>query len=60
MRGFAMKCPTCRSTALIEIGLKVQEQLVTMHSCSACETRWWDKGGQRVTLPSVLELVATK
>jgi hypothetical protein len=31
-----------------------------MHSCSTCERRWWDKGGQQVSLPSVLELVAAK
>ena len=53
-----MTCPTCRSTTLVEIGLHVGDQLVTMHACSACENRWWDRGGERVTLPSVLELVA--
>ena len=55
-----MTCPTCRSNELVEIGLRVRDQLVTMHSCSACENRWWDRGGQAVTLPSVLELVALK
>jgi len=55
-----MTCPTCRSSALVEIGLHVHDQVVTMHSCSVCENRWWDQGGERVTLPSVLELVATK
>lgn len=60
MRGFAMTCPTCRSTALVEIGLNVRDAVVTMHSCPVCENRWWDKGGQRVSLPFVLELVAAK
>jgi transposase-like protein len=55
-----MTCPTCRSSAMVEIGLTVRDQVVTMHSCSACENRWWDRGGERVTLPSVLELVAAK
>ena len=55
-----MTCPTCRSAAMVEIGLHVRDQVVTMHSCSACENRWWDRGGERVTLPSVLELVAAK
>jgi hypothetical protein len=59
-RGFEMTCPTCRSAELVEIGLRLHDQLVTMHSCSVCENRWWDKGGVRVTLPSVLELVAAK
>ena len=58
-RGFTMTCPTCRSADLVEIGLKLHGELVTMHSCSVCESRWWDKGGERVSLPSVLELVAT-
>ncbi len=60
MRGFAMTCPTCRSTTLVEIGLRVNDQVVTMHSCSACENRWWDRAGERVTLPSVLQFVAAK
>ena len=55
-----MNCPTCRSSAMVEIGLHVRDQVVTMHSCSACENRWWDRGGERMTLPSVLELVASK
>ena len=55
-----MRCPTCRSTALIEIGLKLRDESVTMHSCSMCESRWWDMDGERVSLPSVLELVAAK
>jgi len=55
-----MTCPTCRSNTLVEIRLHVNNQLVTMHSCSACENRWWDRAGERVTLPSVLELVASK
>ncbi len=55
-----MTCPTCRSTSLVEIGLNLRDQLVTMHSCSICEHRWWDSGGERLSLPSVLELVAAK
>ncbi len=45
---------------MVEIGLHVRDQVVTMHSCSACENRWWDRGGDPVSLPSVLELVAAK
>jgi len=44
----------------VEIGLRVKDQTITMHSCSMCESRWWDKAGERVTLPSVLELVASR
>lgn len=55
-----MTCPTCRSANLVEIDLRLRDELVTMHSCAACESRWWEKGGERVSLPSVLELVAAK
>lgn len=55
-----MTCPTCRSAVLVEIGLRVRDEVVTMHSCPACERRWWDKGGVQVSLPSVIELVASK
>lgn len=55
-----MRCPTCHSSNVVEIGLKLREEIVTMHSCPTCERRWWDKGGQDVSLPSVLELVAAK
>jgi transposase-like protein len=58
--GSTMTCPTCRSRDLIEIGLRLRDQVVTMHSCPACESRWWDKAGVPVSLPSVLELVASK
>ena len=44
----------------MEIGLRLRDQVVTMHSCSSCENRWWDRGGHTIGLPSVLELVATK
>lgn len=51
-----MTCPVCRSTTLVAIGLQLRGQQVTMRSCSECEVRWWEKDGERVALPSVLEL----
>ncbi|MEA2717996.1 MAG: hypothetical protein QOI99_2313 [Actinomycetota bacterium] len=55
-----MRCPNCRSRDLVEIHMQVQAQTVTMHSCPACERRWWDREGQSVGLGSVLDLVATR
>lgn len=55
-----MTCPTCRSVELVEIRLTVRDKLVTMHSCSTCENRWWDSEGRRLSLPSVLELVGSR
>ena len=55
-----MTCPTCRSTAMVEIGLTLSAHRVTMHSCPSCEYRWWDQEGQKVALPSVLELLPAR
>ena len=55
-----MTCPSCRVTDLVQIALRLHDELVTMHSCSACENRWWEKDGVKVGLPSVLELVAAR
>jgi hypothetical protein len=41
---------------LVEIGLTLKERSVTMHSCSRCDTRWWDTDGKHVGLHNVLEL----
>lgn len=55
-----MRCPSCRATTLVEIGLQLHGQQVTMHSCSQCELRWWERNGERLALPSVLQLVAAR
>ena len=51
-----MTCPKCRTARLVQIGLTLKERKVTMHSCSRCDTRWWDSDGQLVGLTNVLEL----
>jgi len=52
-----MTCPGCRSGGVVEIGMQLEEKLVTMHSCSGCEARWWDSDGEVVGLRSVLNMV---
>lgn len=52
----AMSCPNCRASQLVEIGMNVGENRVTMHSCSRCDTRWWERDGSRVAVNGVLEL----
>ena len=52
-----MSCPTCRNGNLVHIGLEISSSMVTMHSCSVCETRWWDQDGQVIGLGNVLGLV---
>ena len=51
-----MSCPKCRAADLTEISLRLRGQNVVMHSCSRCETRWWDSDGERVQLRHVLGL----
>ena len=51
-----MSCPTCRVTDVTEISLTLKGSSVTMHSCTRCETRWWDQDGQQVALGQVLHL----
>jgi hypothetical protein len=41
---------------LVEIGLTLKDRKVVMHSCSRCDTRWWDSDGELLPLTSVLEL----
>jgi len=53
-----MTCPHCHSRDLVEIRMQLHAERVTMHSCPACECRWWDRGGESVGLNSVLDLVA--
>lgn len=32
----------------------------TMHSCTSCERRWWDRDGQLVGLDRVLSTLAAR
>lgn len=54
-----MRCPTCKGSELMSIGVRMAGQPVTMHSCPDCEVRWWDdERGERVELRGVLALAA--
>ena len=55
-----MKCPRCKTARLVEIRVTVKERLVTMRSCSRCDSRWWDSDGESVPLPRVVELVTAR
>jgi hypothetical protein len=49
-----MICPVCRRSRLVEIDLTLQGEEVRMRSCSRCDTRWWERHGQRVTFEGLL------
>jgi hypothetical protein len=53
-----MACPVCRDKQMVEIKLTLKGQRVTMHSCSHCETRWWDSDGELVPLRNVFALAS--
>jgi hypothetical protein len=53
-----MSCPVCRDKRLVEIHLTLKGCRVTMHSCSHCETRWWDTNGSQMPLKGVFDLAA--
>jgi Zn-finger nucleic acid-binding protein len=55
-----MTCPHCHSRDVVEIRMQLHDEKVTMHSCPACERRWWDRGGESVGLRSVLDLAAVR
>lgn len=55
-----MKCPRCKTSQLVEIAVTLREQRVTMHSCSRCDSRWWDSHGENLALPHVLEMATSR
>ena len=55
-----MKCPSCRASQLVEIDVTVGDRELKMRSCSNCELRWWDSGGENVGLNTVLDLATPR
>ncbi|MBV8693091.1 MAG: hypothetical protein JOY57_15650 [Actinobacteria bacterium] len=53
-----MACPVCRTKQIVEIGINLGDSAVTLHSCSKCETRWWERDGEPVEVTGVLSLAA--
>ena len=49
-----MLCPLCSVAHLVSISMQVNERTLTLHSCSRCETRWWDCDGENVGFRDVL------
>ncbi|MDQ3147672.1 MAG: hypothetical protein M3R01_12215 [Actinomycetota bacterium] len=44
---------------MVEIVIARGASTMKMHSCSACDSRWWDDDGRRVDLNHVLGRVAS-
>jgi transcription elongation factor Elf1 len=55
-----MPCPVCHKHRLVEIAVNVGQHRLTMHHCSACTARWWERDGERIRLPQVLETATVR
>ena len=56
-----MGCPVCRAHQLVEIDINLSGRNVTLHSCSGCDTRWWDdESGDTVELREVMDLATVR
>ena len=56
-----MGCPTCRARRIVEIEVNLSGRSVTLHSCSQCDTRWWDdETGDAIELRDVIDLATVR
>lgn len=56
-----MPCPRCRARHTVEISVTLSGRGVTLHSCSACDTRWWDdEAGDVINLDDVIDLATVR
>ena len=56
-----MTCPKCAARQLVEIGVTLQGRNVTLHSCSRCDSRWWDDDrGEVIALDEVIDLATVR
>ncbi len=55
-----MNCPRCKTSRLVTIEVTLRDQRVTMHSCSRCDSRWWESEGENLGLQRVVELATDR
>jgi len=56
-----MGCPKCSARHLVEIGVTLQGRSVTLHSCSRCDSRWWDdEQGETIDLDQIIDLATVR
>lgn len=50
-----MSCPVCKAGQIVRISVEIGSELMILHSCSHCDSRWWDDAdGNRMSLDRVL------
>ena len=56
-----MACPKCSARHLVEIDVTLQGKSLTLHSCSKCDSRWWDdEQGDVIDLDQVIDLATVR
>ena len=56
-----MSCPKCRVRHTVQIAVSLSGRTVTLHSCSNCDTRWWDgEDGEAINLDEVIDLATVR
>ena len=50
-------CERCRRE-LVSVETTIGTESLTMHSCSVCDLRSWERDGQEIDLREVLDLTA--
>ena len=55
-----MPCITCRTSKVVSIAVNVGGTKVTMHSCSTCDRRFWERDGEGIALDRVLSLAGAR
>lgn len=56
-----MRCPQCHGEDCIQIEIHLKtDESVEFSSCRRCEAKWWERGGDTISLDEVLNLAARK
>jgi hypothetical protein len=52
-----VSCPVCNAGQIVKISVELGSESMVLHSCSRCDSRWWDDAsGNRMSLENVLTL----
>ena len=55
-----MHCKNCRGAQLVLVDISLKGESLRMHSCSRCDTRWWECNGERIELDGVLDMATVR
>ena len=56
-----MRCPHCAGEDCIHIEIHLQtNETLQFFSCRRCESKWWERAGDAISLDEVLNLASQK